>query len=304
MSEAEIFPPAQSAEDLVQEAIRLFCDLPTNSDTEEAISQERSEFFLKLGSRYRQPESLVEASSADQLLYLLHWALLESPAFSIQGLLMDQEEYRPFSTRFSEEWIGRFLSKQRQIISDYLHSKKNDSLELYDGRKRATASTDPGAARREFKELELLVFCYQRMPEATLASPLVEAIDGQKSGIRGAWRARLRDERKKLKRTEGRDFRAEGGLSRLQGWLFKRWTDPCLPLCFMSLADIYRAAKMSPELLRTDDSGKGKLHHGISEEAIRKIQERVGLSRTAQPLVKNVRKMETGWPNFDSDICI
>lgn len=199
--------------------------------------------------------------------------------------------------------MGRFLSEQRHIISKYLYLKKVDSLVLYDGRKRASeiASTESSAAHCELMELELLLFCYQRIPSVTMNSSLVKTIEGKRQT---AWRAKLRNEKKKLQRRKGRDFRNEEELSRLQGWLFKRWTDPRLPLCAMSLADIYRAAEMSPELLLTDDPAKSKLHPGISEDAIRKIQKRVGLRRTTQPLVKNVRKMETGWPNFDSDIVI
>jgi hypothetical protein len=115
-----------------------------------------------------------------------------------------------------------------------------------------------------------------------------------------------RREKKDAKKAKkhGGPFRVGRGLklTRLETWLFKYWTDPRLPLCALDLSNIYNAAKLSPELLVDPSDSRSDLRPGITQLAIQTILKKARLITTSIPLVKNIRRMQKGWPLFEYDV--
>ncbi|MFZ4778406.1 MAG: hypothetical protein ACOYM3_23805 [Terrimicrobiaceae bacterium] len=303
----ELDIPLDTPDELIREAFKLFC-VPTNSKkkgAEEALIRKRQEFMGKLARISSLNDDFGGSSQSEQLLCLLEEALFKSSYWEVLTELNKQETVQLFQPFSIFPPLAAFVSSQRERIREYLDTKKAKELQLHDGRKlkRIAKSGKSKRATPDDMVVELLIFCYRRIKDQTLNSPVLESIKEVNISLRKKWNASRREEDKREKKSQKNNRRAGEGhkLPYLELWLLRYWTDPRLPLCALNLEDTLKAAVLSPELPEIWPESDEKPYK-TTEEAIRQVAVRVGLDKFPEPLAGNIRKRTHGWPTFDFDI--
>jgi len=295
-----------TAHELILRAYRLFC-IPVDliKTEKQVLFKERERFVADLDDYARQYQDLVRPRKNEQLIVLLDKAIKASSYWEIINYLYRHEADPFFISLRADEESQIFVHNQRIVIVDCLNMRRAKDLNLHDGRKstRVTSAAFRRVSHDE-KMVDLLVFCYRRIPKETMESSLVKQIEIKNNALNKIWRACIREEIKTAKKNKSYRYPSRGRkLTYLETWLFAYWADPRLPLCALSLEDIVKAAYLSPELPLLPSKGENADPEKTTAEAIRKIVARAGLKRLPVPSASNLRplKLSDNWPEFDFD---
>lgn len=297
---------ADTPDELIREAYKLFCVPAAKSKgAEQVLIEKRERYILKLDRYVSEKGDNIGSSQNEQLIALLRKAFAASPYHEVLFRLNEQKEWQLLPPFCRHPMFVGFVDNQRKVIIDYLNQKRARGLKLHDGRKSSRVTPDTfRRVSHDVMVVELLLFCCRRIKKETMASPLVKKIEGEENALQQKWLASMGEEKKRENKAHGENVRPSGGqkLTHLENWLFKHWTDPRLPLCWLNLQDTLKAANMSPQLPKLPSTVKNPEPGRTTAGAIRKVVERAGLDIPRNIFVRNVRVRRDNWPPFDFDI--
>jgi hypothetical protein len=182
-------------------AFKFFCDPVVEKKVEEHVVIGKRQIFVMELATINLSDVLDKTSQSDQLLELLQDAIYETSNYEVMDALDEQTRMPELTPRlYPHSEVTHLLESQRKEVERYVAEKALLSLSLHDERKPIEESklqTCSDVLSDDMKA-DLLLFCYRRIPKATIDSTVLKTIETENIDLWKKWQFLLREEKKRM----------------------------------------------------------------------------------------------------------